>query len=168
MPAVNMMQVDKEGHIGWTLTRGLSQRLDPYENHTYPLHENSAWGASVLAVEKHSDIVDPPDGILWSANNRQCFNNKYLYIGAGGSDIGVYSLAIKRCLKQADKISANVMRTVQLYNRAPLIQKWKKVLLPLLNEQIIGHELRNEAECFITERQDSACIDSVGYLLLSE
>ncbi|WP_180816958.1 penicillin acylase family protein [Arsenophonus endosymbiont of Aphis craccivora] len=46
MPAVNMMLADKEGHICWTLAGGLPQRLDPYENYTYPLDENSAWGAS--------------------------------------------------------------------------------------------------------------------------
>jgi len=53
MPAVNMMLADKERHIGWTLAGGLPQRLDPYENYTYPLDENSAWGAS------HSPLKTP-------------------------------------------------------------------------------------------------------------
>lgn len=167
MPAVNMMLTDKEGHIGWTLAGGLPQRLDPYENYTYPLDEKSEWGKSVLAADKHPDIIDPPDGILWSANNRQSFDDKYLYIGDGGADIGIRAWEIKRCLKQTDKISDDAMRTIQLDDRAPLIQKWKELLLPLLNEQVIGHELRKEAAGFITEWKDSAAIDSVGYRLLS-
>jgi penicillin G amidase len=167
MPAVNLMLADKEGHIGWTLAGGLPQRLNPYENFTYPLDETSEWGKSILAADKHPEIIDPQDGILWSANNRQSFDDKYLYIGDGGADIGIRAWEIKRCLKQAGKISDDMMRTIQLDDRAPLIQKWKEVLLPLLNKQVIGHKLRKEAADFITEWQDSAAIDSVGYRLLS-
>ncbi|SPP30938.1 hypothetical protein ARAF_0039 [Arsenophonus endosymbiont of Aleurodicus floccissimus] len=82
--------------------------------------------------------------------------------------LGFHSGERKRCLKQADKISADVMRSIQLDDRAPFIQKWKNVLLlPLLDEHVMGYKLCKEAADFITEWQDSACIDSVGYLLLS-
>jgi len=69
-PSQNALVADSEGHIGWTITGALPARrgfdgLEPADWSTGEI----GWEGT-LPESDRPRVIDPPSGVLWTANNR--------------------------------------------------------------------------------------------------
>lgn len=163
LPVQNFLVADKGGHIGWTLAGFI-----PSRQASAPVSSANNEVATLLASEQYPFLIDPPSGIIWSANNRQSFADDQRLIGDGGADIGVRAFEIKRRLSEKPKLNHQDMVSIQFDDRALLMESWRQILLPMLTpERLAGHPLRQQGANALKQWEWKASANSVGYRLLS-
>lgn len=168
IPALNMVAVDRQGHLGWTLAGTLPDRSVEGETNTFPVESTNTWHTAPLSAAKHPSVVDPAEGILFITNNRQGFGAGYDVIGDGGADIGVRAWEIRRRLGLSTKTTPDDMRSIQLDDYAPLLELWRGTLVTLVGPSWLeNHPLRKQAMDYFAQWSGNAAVDSVGYRLLS-
>jgi penicillin G amidase len=79
IPGQNMMVADKAGHIGWTIAGRLPRRFGSVGSLPQLSTDAEVGLAGWLAEASQPRVVDPPGGLLWSANAR--------VIGGAGADL---------------------------------------------------------------------------------
>lgn len=133
IPGQNFVVGDRAGHIGWTIAGRLPNRA-PDAGSAPALSSDAAVGlAGWLRAENQPRIVDPPAGLLWSANARVIGGAAADLIGDDGMDRGARAAQI-----HADLLAASLPFTpraslaVQLDDRAVFLERWRG----LLNEVI--------------------------------
>jgi penicillin G amidase len=82
-------------------------------------------------------VYNPPDGIVWSANQRQVTGDYPYYIGTASNffDTGYRANEIRRVLSQKNKLSASDMQALQTDTRDFLASQIVPVLLGSLSKQ---------------------------------
>jgi penicillin G amidase len=86
-------------------------------------------------------VYDPPDGIIWSANQRQVTANYPYYIGTASNffDPGYRANEIHRVLSQPGKLSAQDMQHLQTDTRDFLASE----IVPALLKSLSGRQLNS-------------------------
>lgn len=170
LPVQNLLVADDQGHIGWTLAGWLPDRMTVGEQSSFPLpaQVSQAWANTPLPASRYPQQIDPPDGIIWAANNRQSFVAGSDTYNDGGADMGPRAFAIKHQLMRTDRLSHTDMRNIQFDDRAMLISTWHGLLLPILQaSRPKAGTPRYEALSAITQWSGYASADSVGYTVLA-
>jgi penicillin amidase len=114
-------------------------------------------------------ILDPPSGLLWTANNRTMDGVDLERLGDGGYAGGARAKQIRDGLIALDAPTPQDMLDLQLDDRALFLERWKDRLLSLLREDtnvrddLRFEELRRQLETTWTGR---ASIDSVAYRMV--
>ena len=143
IPGQNFLVADKAGHIGWTIAgrlpirSGLAAGIP--QSSTDAAVGYSAW----LAPEQQPRIMDPPQGILWSANARVVGGSADVLIGDDGMDRGARASQIHADLLAASRPFAPPSSlAVQLDDRALFLERWRSLLVEILNHTQLasGHE----------------------------
>lgn len=133
VPPQNFVVADAEGRIGWTLLGRLPRRVG-YEGR---LTDSWADGArrwdGLLPPEDVPRVVDPEDGLLWSANNRPVGGDDLELLGDGGYLLGARALQIRDALQAMDGATAEDMLALQLDDRAVFFERWRDLLVELLS-----------------------------------
>jgi penicillin amidase len=128
-PAQNLVVADRDGRIGWTILGRLPRRLGM--DGTFPTSwadGRRGWDGFLPASE-HPRIYDPPDGLLWTANNRTVADAR---IGFGSADPGARARQIRDELKRRKSLAEADMLEVQLDDRALFLERWQGLLLETL------------------------------------
>ena len=88
IPGQNLLVADSGGHIGWTIAGRLPRRGEA-EAGIPQLSTDAAVGfAGWLAPQEQPHLIDPADGLLWSANARVVGGPAAALIGDDGMDRG--------------------------------------------------------------------------------
>ena len=168
IPAQNFVVADEAGRIAWTLA-GMIPRRDSSST-ALPVPWREAGGAwnEWLEPEEYPRIVDPASGRLWTANNRVVGSPMLDTLGDGGFDLGARAKQIRDGLLAIDAATARDLLAVQLDDRALFLERWRGLLLGVLDEEAVSQddrraEMRRLVEAGWTGR---ASIDSVGYRLV--
>lgn len=171
MPNNNILLADADGHIAWTLTGAVPKRLG-YDGRlpTTWAYGDRAW-EGWLPPEEVPTISDPPEGILWTANNRIVGGEAYARLGDNGYDDGFRASAIRDDLRELlagdRKVSAPDLLAVQLDDRARYLERWRTLLLATLDDRAVAtDELRREMRAHVEAWNGRASADSTGYRLL--
>ncbi|QDQ25697.1 penicillin acylase family protein [Chitinimonas arctica] len=167
MPAQNMLAGDASGHIGWTIAGPLPGRdaslaaSFPYDS-TQPL----GW-QTPRAPADYPRLLDPVDGQLWTANNRQLAGPEYRKLGDGGADIGARARQIRDGLTALQKADEKAVHDIGLDDRALFIDAWRKRALQVLDPAALaGQPARSEFRRLLEQSWDGhASVKSVGYRL---
>ncbi len=105
IPGQNLVIADSAGHIGWTLAGRLPAHSDtePVGDAGLPQLSTDAHVGFVgwLAPKDQPNVIDPTDGLLWSANARVIGGPAARLIGDEGMDRGARAAQIHADLQQA-------------------------------------------------------------------
>ncbi|MDI4631941.1 penicillin acylase family protein [Pelomonas sp. V22] len=167
LPAQNMLVADASGRIGWTLAGAVPLR------HLPDLDTPQDWSVAgqgwqgYAGFEQHPRLLDPVDGLLWTANARVVGGEMLALIGNGGYDLGARGQQIRDDLRAAPKHEEASLHAIQLDRRAVFLQRWRQLLLEqvLKPEFMAAHDL-GAYRGFVESSAAEAAPDAVGYTLV--
>lgn len=152
MPGQNMLVADRDGHIGWAIAGRL-----PVLNGARPdspaaagvAATGGATAPAVVAVPRQPQlstdasvgsagwldpasqphVIDPAEGLLWSANARVVGGAMAGIIGDGGLDRGARAAQIHQDLRDAPQpLTPLASLAIQLDDRAVFLDRWRKLM----------------------------------------
>lgn len=165
IPHQNLVVGDERGHIAWSLIgRVPQQQTGPSTAPPF------AWRDAT----SQPHIVDPEAGRLWSANARvvdgdaeRVIGNDEAVIGAG-YDLGARAGQIRDDLLALQQPARPLdMLGIQLDDRALFLERWRTLLMGILDEDALRNMPRRGELRRLVEHWDArADADSVGYRLV--
>jgi penicillin amidase len=168
IPPQNFVCADSGGRIAWTIIGAIPRRVgQPGPIPVSWADGTNAWDGW-LEPERYPRIIDPPGGLLWSANARVVGGEMLELIGDGGYDLGARARQIRDDLRALEGATETDMLAVQLDDRALFLERWRGLLLDLLDDDAVRdhpqrEEFRDLVEITWTGR---ASLDSVAYRLV--
>jgi len=166
IPHQNFVVGDREGHIAWTIAGRV-----PEDSGATRALGSSAW----TTAETHPHILDPEVGRIWTANARAT-NDPTQQTAIAGLDAPVgadYDLAARAHQIRDDLLAIKGQATpsdmlrIQLDDRAEFLQRWRALLLELLDaDALANHPERAQFKQLVSDWNARAGIDSVGYRLV--
>jgi penicillin amidase len=144
-PAQNIVVADDRGEIGWTILGRIPKRVgfDGRQPTSWAdgKHHWDGW----LAPADYPRIIDPPDGRLWSANNRVVAEPFLSRLGRGTYDLGARAGQIRDGLGETRRLSERDMLAIQLDNRALFLTRWQELLAGVLSPGCVAEHPRRQA-----------------------
>jgi penicillin G amidase len=136
MPHNNVIAADSAGHIGWTIGGYIPLRTTMADK-SLPVDSTSltgdVWAGSLLqnSIEA-TQVIDPPNMHLYSANGRVVNAAAAVFIGNGGYALGARATRIRDLLDaRTTYFRESDMLTMQLDDQAPLLESWWQLLSAL-------------------------------------
>jgi len=167
VPAQNFVVGDKTGRIGWTVMGRLPRRV----GFSGLLPVSWADGANRwdgwIPSEEYPKLVGPPDGRIWTANNRVAGSPAYLAAGPWDVDLGARANQIRNDLRASERFSPRDMLAIQLDDRAVFLERWRGLLLSTLS---LDKASRIKEAAELGKRVENwggrAAVESAGYRLV--
>ncbi len=166
MPPQNLVAVDREGSIGWTIAGPIPRRRG--FDGTVPVSwaDDSRGWDGYLEPEEIPAIRNPESGLLWTANNRLVDGDFLDRLGRGGGYAhGERARLIRDRLLAVEAADEGAMLDIQLEDRAPELALWRDLFLRSLD----GAESPLAAEAGRLLREGwtgGASVDSAAYPLV--
>lgn len=168
-PAQNFLAVDDTGRIGWTVMGRIPRRTAGFDGRLPASWADGRrrWDG-LLPAEETPLIVDPPDGRLWSANNRMAGGDMLAKLGDGGYRSGARARQIRDAVAALPQATVRDMQAIQLDDRALFLERWRRLLLDevLTKEALAGHPERSAFRAEVERWEGHAAVDSVSYRLV--
>lgn len=180
MPNLNLVATDTTGAIGWTVTGRIPRRVG-YDGR-YPVSwafGDRRWDGW-LPPEEVPAILNPPDGVLWSANQRSVGGEALAKLGDGGYYGGARATQIRDDLRELvarGKVAPALpavglakegdLLAVQLDDRALFLDRWQKFMLTVLSDTAVAKKsaLRDLHDA-VARWDGHASADSAAYRLV--
>ncbi len=163
MPQQNLVAVDHEGHAGWTIMGQVPKRV-ALDGLPHSWADGSRGWQGYLAAGEIPEIIDPADGLIWSANNREVGGQALSLLGDGGYASAGRARSIRDDLRAKDRFSEKDLLAIQLEIRAPELDPWQKLLTGLLEKRA---DASSQAMLnYVKGSSDTASTGSVGYRLV--
>jgi penicillin amidase len=166
IPHENFVVGDRDGHIGWSIFGRIPQGSGP---------ARALGKLEWTTAANHPRLIDPPRGLIWSANARVSVDARELAL-IGGSDapyganyvLGARARQVRDDLLALPGIAKTPdMLRVQLDDRALFLARWRELLLHLIDAPSAGaHPGRVEVRRQVDAWDGRAGVDSVGYRLV--
>jgi penicillin amidase len=145
IPGQNLMVADSEGHIGWALAGRLPRRTAPDSDLPWASTDAQVGFHGWVAATDQPHVLDPPDGLLWSANARVVGGNDALLIGDDGMDRGARAAQIEADLHDARRPFTPLSSlAIQLDDRAIFLERWRSLMSGVI-ERVRNHGGRSQA-----------------------
>ncbi len=166
LPPQNLVLADSSGRVAWTVLGGIPDRGG--ETGRFPLPGRSSW-AGMLEGDERPAVVDPADGLIWTANNRILGGEWFDKLG-GPPLNGTRAVLIRDDLRKLERATERDMLAIQLDDTARYFDDWRATLLGVLDGRAIEEKptrrrLRQLVEDSWSER---AATDSAGYRAVRE
>ena len=166
MPPQNLVAVDREGSIGWSIAGPIPRRRG------FDGRIPESWADGTRSWDGYLEpgeipaIRNPESGLLWTANNRLVDGAFLDRIGRGGSYAhGERARLIRDRLRAVEAADEAAMLDIQLEDRADELAVWRELFLDALegaDEPLAAEALRVLKEGW-TGR---ASVDSAAYPLV--
>jgi len=168
IPPQNFVCADRQGHIGWTVMGKIPRRVGFDGRLPVSWADGSRRWDGWLSPGEYPRLVDPPSGILWTANARVVDGQALYWIGDGGYALGARAKQIRDDLQRLAKPTEGDLLGIQLDDRALFLARWRDLALELLtSEATEGRPLRAEFRKLVEETWTGrASVDSVAYRLV--
>lgn len=130
VPAQNMLLGDAGGRIAWRLVGRIPARIggcDP-QAPLRPLEGCDWQGWHPLDAPLQPELVDPPNGRLWTANARVADGELLALIGDAGYALGARQKQIAEAMLAAAPIDEPALLALQLDDRARFLERWNTLL----------------------------------------
>jgi penicillin amidase len=163
----NFVCADARGRVGWTIAGVLPRRVG-FDGR---LPESWADGRrrwdGWRAPREAPRLVDPAEGLVWSANARAVGGDALRVLGDGGYWLGARARQIRDDLRARERWSERDLMGVQLDDRALLLGRWQELLLRVLSPAAAGADARRSEARRLVERWEArAAVDSPGYRIV--
>lgn len=164
IPAQNLVIGDRTGRIGWRLTAQMPDRTGTCQPTAPLVLADACRWAGWLSPTENPSLVDPPDGRLWTANNRLLDGDALRLVGDGGYANGARAKQIRDGLLAKDRFTEADLLAIQLDDRALYLQRWHRALQ---DEAARSDSATLKAIAAAAETWDGrASVDSVSYRLV--
>ena len=171
MPNQNFVVADHDGTIAWTLAGKIPRRRG-YDGR-FPVswaYGDRKW-EGWLSPEEIPVILNPPEGLLWTANQRLIGGEGYAKLGDLGYATGPRGRQIRDDLRQLvatkQKAAPADLLAIQLDDRAAFLERWQKFLLATLTDGAVAEKsARGELRDAVRQWSGHASIDSAAYRLV--
>jgi len=168
IPPQNFLVGDREGNIGWTIAGRIPERGSA-KGQTPALWRGQGGWDGWLSPADYPRILNPANGRLWTANARVVDGEGLRKIGDGGYALGARAAQIRDGLTARRSFTAADMLAIQLDDRARFLERWRGLLLELLDEDSVRNNAeRAEFRRLVEVWTPNAAVDSVGYRLVRE
>jgi len=161
IPTQNLVMADAEGNIGWTHIGTLPLRQ--HHTGTFPLHFEQISNTSQTPPPstQRPQVINPPSGMIWTANQRLVGGSDLQRVGDGGYDRDGRGSRIRELLKQSQSLNEAQMLAIQLDNYAPEFPRWRDLLLSCLAEN--GDHDWTELTVLLENYDGHADINSIAH-----
>ncbi|MFM2013404.1 MAG: hypothetical protein RLZZ396_2188, partial [Planctomycetota bacterium] len=165
MPNQNVMMVDDQGNIGWTISGRLPKRKGPPEWVARDWSTQEAW-EGYYEPQQHPRVMNPPSGRLWTANNRIMGGDFLQSVGDGRFDPGARATQIRDRLLEKDQFDEKDLLAIQLDDEGRMLKVWQKWLQEVIaaDPNVANQEFADYAK----QQQLRASTDSVTYRIVHE
>ena len=167
IPAQNVVVADRAGRIGWTIGGRMPRRVG------FDGRLPSSWADGTrrwdgfLGAAEVPRVVDPPEGMLWTANARVIGGKGAELIGDGGLDLGARARQIRDDLRAMEHPAPIDLLGVQLDDRALFLSRWRDLLLATLTpEAAAASPDRTAARRLVEAWGGRAAVESAGYRIV--
>ena len=132
IPPQNLICADRQGRIAWSIAGRIPRRVG------WDGRLPTSWADGACRWDGYRDpteqprIVDPPEGRLWTANNRVTGGADLAAIGDGGYGLGARARQIRDGLRAMARPDEADMLALQLDDRALMVGEWRDLVVPVL------------------------------------
>ena len=164
-PGQNLVVVDRDGHIGWTVYGAIPRRVgfDPALPSSWA--DGTRGWQGWLDKSEYPRIVDPPGGRIWTANARVVGGEMLARLGDGGYEMGARARQIRERLTARDHFTARDMLAIQMDASSEFLDRWRQLLLESLPPAAVdGHPDRAELRRIVESNWAGRALpDSAAY-----
>ncbi|MDH3785041.1 MAG: penicillin acylase family protein, partial [Acidobacteriota bacterium] len=138
IPAQNLNVVDRSGRAGWAIAGPIPRRVGGLDGVTprFWSPDGPRWDG-ILGEDEAPSWVDPPGGRIWTANNRVIGGESLQKIGDEFLVVGARAAQIRDGLRARAVVGAKDLLAIQLDDRALFLDRWRTLLLDLLNDAAV-------------------------------
>ncbi|MCV2349639.1 penicillin acylase family protein [Paucibacter sp. Y2R2-4] len=160
IPHQNILVADAQGQIGWSLAgriwaqRSLDSSYARFQSTDLP-------AASWLAPKDYPKILNPKDGLLWTANNRQLGGEQAALIGDGGFGFGARAQQIRDRLAEQPLHDQASIAALHFDYEARFIKSWSQ----RISQVTQASPAHAEVQRILQQWNGRADADQVGYRL---
>lgn len=166
LPAQNFVAVDSAGNIGWTIAGRLPRRRGYDPSLPSAGAAGGGWQGWV-EPQAYQRIVNPEDGLLWTANNRIVGGEALQLLGDGGLALGSRAVQIRAGLQALGAATPADLLAIQLDDRALFLARWRGLMLDLLDEAAVAADARRaELRDVLLRWRGRAVPEAVAYRLV--
>ncbi len=165
MPGQNLVIGDSKGRIAWRLTAQMPKRVGVCDK-TAPIDPQTGCGwQGWLDGSENPVLIDPPDGRLWTANNRVVDGAWLDLVGNGGFALGARAMQIRDGLSAKKRFTERDLLAIQVDSRTLFLKRWWQLMQQHARNAPAGSALKqiNEAD---KNWPAEASADSVSYRLV--
>lgn len=167
LPTQNVILADRYGSIGWTLGGPLGdiQGREQY-GAVAGAEAEAIWGGP-LPPERIPRILNPENGLLWSANQRKLRTPEGELLGDGGIEDDGRARRIRELLLAGGPFDERAFLEMQLDSRALFFDPAVERMLAFLDEEALREvPTRAGVRKLLSDYDGHADADSVGHSLL--
>ena len=167
IPWQNVLIVDREGNLGWTIAGALPRR-EGYSGRI-PIKSSmlESHAPQWLSPAEYPVVFNPPGHRLWSANSRHVGGEQYALLGDGRYTAGMRAQQIRNRLREKTMFSESDLLALQLDNRADYLDEWRPRLERAMNQASIAPLVeRHRIREWFAEWDGHSNADSVGYRII--
>jgi penicillin amidase len=165
IPALNLMLADRDGHIGWTIAGLIPVRTGASDRGPVLSTDPVAGLGPPVAASDRPRVIDPPEGWVWTANNRVVGGAGLAVIGDGGYARGSRAAQIRADLAaNPGPMRPRDSLAIQLDDRARFLERWRVLLSGVLDgAAVAGHPQRRALQQTLLAWTQHAAIDDAAY-----
>ena len=165
IPAQNALIGDADGRLGWTIAGRVPDRRGRTGRRSVLSTDPDARWAGWIDPADAPRVLDPADGLLWTANARVVGGDDLAALGIAGWAHGARAGQIRDALRaHAGRFSERDLFAIQLDDRAVYFERWHGLLLDVLDADAL---LQRPDRAALRARVESwggrASADSPGY-----
>jgi penicillin amidase len=164
LPDQNFVVGDSAGHIAWTVIGQVPRRVGLTDQLPHDWADGAHGWTGYLSAAEIPEIIDPPDGRLWSANARMVGGKAYETLGNGGYAGPARARAIHDDLFARQHFSEADMLAIATDDRAHPLDPWQAILL----HAIAADPHAAAMAPYVTAWGGRAVPDSVDYRLVRQ
>ncbi len=170
IPEQNLVCADRNGRIAWTLAGAIPERIGFSGRFPRSWADGSCRWEGYCDAQTQPKLLDPPEGRLWTANNRVTVGKDLDRIGNGGYALGARATQIRDDLRALNHPVEKDMLAIQLDDRADFMGQWRELFLGVLQRTHPGlNEPRAEFARIVRDNWSGrADTESVAYRLVRE
>jgi penicillin amidase len=142
LPAENLLVGDRAGNIAWTIIGRVPRRVGFDGSLPVSWADGSKHWDGYLSPEETPTIRNPPDGQLWTANNRVVGGDALARIGNAGYGDPARAAQIRdRLTALGGRLAAPAdLLAIQLDDESLFLARWRDLLAGVLSDDAVGHQ----------------------------
>lgn len=167
-PPQNAMLADATGRIAWTLMGQLPKRRGLNGATSQFWSDGKIGWEGYLSPQDLPRVIDPPSGVLATANNRT-IGKQYPYQLGHGYQVGFRAWHINQRLKEMDSITEDDMLRLQLDTQTRFYRFYQNLALKALDQaQPADNPSQQVLRNYLSNWDGKAAITSKGFPVLFE
>lgn len=133
IPPQNLVCGDRSGRIGWAVAGRIPRRIGWDGRTSVSWADGTHRWEGFVGPDRTPRVVDPGEGLLWTANNRVTSGDELALVGDGGYALGARASQIRDDLRALpDGATEEDLLAIALDDRALFQAQWRRLAMEVL------------------------------------